>query len=365
MKNKKRIFFFLLIIAFFLLQFCKSQKTNLTNVTPTISVDTLIERGDYRIMFYNVENLFDIFDDTLKNDDEFLPDGEKFWTYNRYLEKLANIAKVVTAIGMWEAPEIIGLCEIENYYVLEGITKFSALKVHDYQICHYESPDDRGIDVALLYQASKFKPIKTKKVLVKFPPALGKITRDILYVCGVTTRKDTLHVFVNHWPSRWGGMMDSEPRRMYAASVLRNEVDSIFKINPKANIIIMGDLNDFPTNKSVIETLKAKTEYNNIISNELYNLAYYLQEIKGKFSHKYQGEQGILDQMIISGALLDTTANFYTRLNNAHVFDADFLLERDENNIGFKPFRTYIGFKFHGGYSDHLPVYLDLFYQKF
>ncbi len=330
-----------------------------------LKTDTVFfERGDYRIMFYNVENLFDTFDDTLKNDNEFLPDGEKYWTLSRYYEKLSNIAKVVIAVGGWDPPEIIGLCEIENLYVLEGITKQSALKIFNYKIIHYESPDRRGIDVGFLYLPQKFNPISSKNIRINFPDDPDLKTRDILYVCGTTNKKDTLHIFVNHWPSRWGGMLESEPKRMFVADVLRHTVDSIFKTNSNAKIFIMGDLNDFPDNNSVTKNLRALKDFTDIKSNELYNLSYFLQEEVGKFSHRYQGEAGILDQMIVSGALLNTEANLYTAKENAHVFDAEFLLEKEENFVGYKPFRTYIGYKFHGGYSDHLPVYIDLFYKK-
>ncbi len=351
----------ILIVSIFVFQACRgNQNTVVQTTTDTVNV----ERGDFRVMFYNCENLFDTFDDSLKNDDEFLPNGAKHWTINKYYEKLSNISKVITAVGGWEPADIVGLCEVENHYVLEGLTQVAPLKNLNYKIIHFESPDKRGIDVALLYQASTFLPIKTQKLTVKFPSSMGRPTRDILYVVGKTKHKDTLHIFVNHWPSRWGGMLESEPKRRFVASFLRTKVDSIFATNNKANILIMGDLNDFPDNMSVMEDLKALTDFSDIKSNELYNLSYYLQEEKGKFSHRYQGEAGILDQMIISGALLNPEANFFTTKDNAHIYDADFLLEKEENFIGYKPFRTYIGYKYHGGYSDHLPPYLDFYFKK-
>jgi Endonuclease/Exonuclease/phosphatase family len=360
MKTKFVQIFFFTIIIVFAFQNCKTQKE--TSIAE-IKVDTLnFERGDYRIMFYNCENLFDTYDDTLKNDDEFLPDGAKFWSSYKYYEKLSNIAKVITAVGGWEPPEIVGVCEIENYFVLEGLTKISPLKVFNYKIIHYESPDARGIDVALLYLPNKFRPIYTKNFQVNFPDTDRK-TRDILYVVGTTTKKDTLHIFVNHWPSRWGGMLESEGKRMFVASLLREKTDSIFATNRHAKILIMGDLNDFPDNKSILENLGALTEFDDIKSNELYNLSYYLQEVKGKFSHRYQGHAGVLDQMIVSGAFLDKTANIYTTKEDAHIYDAEFLLEKEENFVGYKPNRTYIGFKYHGGFSDHLPAYIDLHYK--
>jgi predicted extracellular nuclease len=319
---------------------------------------------DYRIMFYNVENLFDTKDDTLKNDEQFLPYGDKRWTWEKYTDKTNKIAKVITAVGEWGPPVIVGVCEIENYYVLNGIVKYSPLLKHDYKIIHYDSPDRRGIDVAMLYLSEKFKPIKHHNYKINFPFNKRMKTRDILYVKGETNKNDTLHIFINHWPSRWGGQVDSEPKREFAASVLRNIVDSIQITDKDANIIIIGDLNDEPEDKSVKITLNAKLEYDNIKSLELYNLSYYLQSVKNKGSHKYQGKWGMLDHIIISGSLLNENNKIHTTKDDAHVFDAKFLLETDSKYQGFTPFRTYKGFKYNAGFSDHLPIYIDLYRKK-
>jgi predicted extracellular nuclease len=313
-------------------------------------------------MFYNCENFFDIYNDSLKRDDDFTPEGVKHWTYKKYQEKLDHISTVITSVGGWQPPELVGLCEVENQYVLEDLTKRAPLKVFHYKIIHYESPDRRGIDVALLYIPSKFHPIKTKKIPVVFPAGMGKPTRDILYVEGLTTHNDTLHVFVNHWPSRWGGMLETEPKRNFVARLLRSKTDSILKTNKHAKIIIIGDLNDFPTNKSCLDNFSH--DFAHIKPNEIYDLSWYLQEVKGEWSHRFHGEEGILDQMMVSGSLLDTTASIYTTKDDAHIYKAPFLLEKDPNNVGYIPFRTYIGMKYHGGYSDHLPAFLDLYYRK-
>ncbi|MCF6365597.1 MAG: hypothetical protein L3J35_05280 [Bacteroidales bacterium] len=321
-------------------------------------------RGDMRIMFYNTENLFDIYDDTLKIDEAFTPEGVRHWSIGRYYKKINNVSKVITAIGQWELPEIVGLCEIENRFVLEGIIKQTALKKFPYRIIHKESPDRRGIDVGLLYRKDKFTPIDYEAVRVTFPFDVNKPTRDILYVKGYNTNNDTLHIFINHWPSRWGGQLETDRKRVYAATVLRRKVDSLFSTDINPNIIIMGDLNDYPDNHSVTDALKAKNKYDLINDEALYNLAYYLQEEKGKGTHKYQGEWGVLDQIIVSGSLLNKDNKINMTVDDAHVFEAPFLLEPDEQYIGVKPFRTYIGFKFHDGFSDHLPIYLDLYIKK-
>lgn len=356
MLKKNKIFYIgLLVITVITFSFKPFKKTNYDE----------FERGDYRIAFYNCENLFDTYDDTTKLDDEFLPEGAKFWSWSRYQEKLANISKVITAIGGWDPPEIVGLCEVENRYVLDGLVNTSAIQKFNYQVIHKESPDKRGIDVALIYLKDKFFPISYNAIPVIFPEDLGgRPTRDILYVKGTTTKDDTLHIFVNHWPSRWGGQMETEEKRMFVATVLKNTVDSIFETNSHANILIMGDLNDYPTDRSMLESLQANIEFDEIQADELYNLSFYIHEKYGKWSHKYEGEGDILDQMIVSGNLLNSENNIYMSPDNAHIFDADFLIEEDVNYVGYKPFRTYIGYKFHGGFSDHLPAYIDLFYKK-
>ncbi len=319
-----------------------------------------IDRQYMRIMFYNVENLFDTFDDSLKRDEAFTPDGEKHWSVKKYNKKLANISKVIMAVGGWEPPDIIGICEIENRLVLEEILKKTALKKLDYKIIHRESPDRRGIDVAMFYREKKFTPITVEAIRVTFPFAANKPTRDILYVKGVNRQNDTLHFFVNHWPSRWGGQAVTDSKRQYVASVVRAKADSLFKADVNPKIIIMGDLNDYPDNNSLIKVLKARITFDKYENEELYNLGYYLQHEKGKGSHKHEAHWGVLDQIIVSGAVLNPEMKIYATKDDAHVFDAPYLLEKDENQTGYRAFRTYIGFKFHDGFSDHLPVFLDL-----
>ncbi|HOE04193.1 MAG TPA: endonuclease [Bacteroidales bacterium] len=315
----------------------------------------------FRFMCYNVENLFDIYDDSLKNDDEFLPDKAKYWNYNRYQTKLNQIYQVMVAIGEWELPDAVGICEIENRFVIEQLIEKTPLYKADYKIIHYESPDPRGIDVAFLYRKSKFTPITNYPIKITFPESNSGGTRDILYIKGVTRSDDTIHFFINHWPSRWGGQMETEEKRMYCAKQVRNITDSIMKSSPGSNIVIAGDLNDHPTDKSLTESLRAENQYTEISDKKLYNLSYYLQETLHKGSHKHEGHWGVLDQIVVSGALLDKSSGLYTSVEDAHIFEGDFLLENDMKNTGKKPYRTYAGYKYIGGYSDHLPVYIDIF----
>ncbi len=318
--------------------------------------------SDFKIVFYNFENLFDIEDDTAKWDEQFLPDGDKHWTYWKYQSKLKNLAKVITAAGGWQDAALVGACEIENAFVLEELTTKSPLKKLNYKFIHKESPDKRGIDVALLYQEEQFTPLFYDHIQIDFPDNPRSKTRDILYVKGLAKDKDTLHIFVNHWPSRWGGQMKSEPKRIFVAQMLRKQVDSLFLHTQNPNIIIMGDFNDAPTDQSVIEYLKAQVPVRNTESKQLYNLMYPLS-LTHDGTHPYQGHWAVLDHMIVSSALLDKSNKIYTTMESAYPYKADFLLEDDTKYGGQKTNRSYIGFKYHGGYSDHLPVVLDLFFK--
>lgn len=350
----------IIIFAIALAVSCKTSK----NSTDDKFNEQLV-RDSYRIMFFNTENLFDTINDPEKNDDEFTPQGAKYWTGFRYKQKLTNLSKVIIGAGGWELPQIVALSEIENRKVVEDLINKTPLYKSDYRIIHKESPDARGIDVALMYRKKYFTPISETFIPVKYPSNIGSgTTRDILYAKGTTNSNDTLHIFVNHWPSRWGGQKETEEKRIFVAGLVKHATDSIFKTDKNANIIIVGDLNDYPTDKSLVNELKAQTEYDNIKNDKLYNLSYYLQEIKKQGTHKYHGQWGILDQIIVSGALLDSTRTLHTTIDDAHIFNPDFMLVPDEGYTGKQVFRTYVGYKYQGGYSDHLPTYIDLFRTK-
>ncbi|MGE4287853.1 MAG: endonuclease [Salinivirgaceae bacterium] len=312
-----------------------------------------------RIMFYNVENLFDTEDDSLKMDEEFLPDETRNWNKFRYYQKQSQLSKVITAVGGWNPPELVGLCEIENRNVLNYLTRQSPLYVFGYQIIHQESPDARGIDVALLYQPKSFRPVYTEFIAVDYPLNKRK-TRDIVYARGIIPNNDTLHVFVNHWPSRYGGQLESEENRIFVAGLLKHKTDSILDTNPKALIVIMGDFNDEPNNTSLLKTLNALPAYDSTKQSQVVNLSYELRYAKNEGSHKYQGQWALLDQVIVSGGLLNKSQKTYTTTDKLCIFKAPFLLEPDKAFLGDKPYRTYVGFKYNGGFSDHLPVFLDL-----
>lgn len=316
----------------------------------------------FRVMFYNVENLFDTENDPAINDEEFLPGSDKKWTKERYETKLNQIAKVIGDLGGDTLPVLVGLCEIENRRTLDDLLGTSKLSGADYRIVHQESPDSRGIDVALLYRSRYFQLLNNRFVPVKFPKGTDVRTREILYASGVLAGKDTLHILVNHWPSRSSGEVQTRPLRLAAATTVREVVDSVLRITPDAKIVITGDFNDEPMDASVTDGLRAKLAYDMPVNANLYDLTQELRKTSPGGTYNYKGTWNLLDHMVVSGALLDTTAAIYCRPSGMHAFTARYLLEKDEENMGQRPVRTYLGSYYQGGYSDHLPVYLELHY---
>ena len=313
----------------------------------------------YRVMFYNVENLFDPFDDTLKRDDEYTPEGSRHWNWNKMENKISNVYKVITAVGEWDPPTIVGLCEIENRFVIERITQHTPLSKFNYQIVHRESPDMRGIDVGLIYRPDQFNVLEEHFFKVTYPDNPDRATRDVLYVSGTIDGLDTLHIFVNHWPSKYGGALVTEPARIAAGKLVRQKVDSIKIFYPDARIIIMGDFNDTPDSRPLKEGLVASKPEKPFTADGLYNL-HYPHMTKGEGTLKYQGAWEIIDMMIVSKGLLNKKHGIYATPDGGRIYKADFLLEEDTRFVGVVPFRTYLGYKYHGGYSDHLPIYIDL-----
>ncbi len=320
----------------------------------------IVAQNDFRIMFYNVENLFDTHDDPLKEDDDFLPDGFMRWTPWKYWEKLRNITRVITAVGGMQSPAVVGLCEIENDSVLFDLTKRSPLRAQEYEYIITDSPDERGIDVALLYQRHQFKPLQTSEYEIKFIRRNIRPTRNILHVTGEVLNGDTLDLFVCHFPSRSGGQRETEPARMETAALLKNKADSLFTLRENARIIIMGDFNDHPDNKSLSQILGARSIQAPLQRDQLYNLFHHHAKNPETGTYKYQGKWEILDQFIVSGNILTEENSIHVKNNTAHIFDADFLLEEDERYYGRKPYRTSAGPRYIGGFSDHLPIYMDL-----
>jgi predicted extracellular nuclease len=308
------------------------------------------------IVFYNVENLFDTIDCDTTFDEEYTPAGKRAWNGYKYYQKLKNTYKVLANAGGVSGADIIALCEIENRKVLEDLVNKTPLQKHNYTIVHKESPDFRGIDVAFLIKSETIEVLKYEAIPVAFIFDTSKTTRDILYA-KLLFNNDTLHAFVNHWPSRRGGQEASQPKRVAAATVLRAKCDSILNNDSSAHIVITGDFNDTPSNYAVNQVLAAQEAWDTINPLAMYNLSYQFAE-KKQGTHKYKGHWSVLDQFIVSGNML-TAAGLSTSKSDVSIFSAEFLLEEDERYTGFYPKRTFRGLSWNGGYSDHLPIVLN------
>lgn len=342
-----------IIIAFLFIQFLS------LNASGYSQVGKIEDRQDsLRMMFYNVENLFDPFDDSLTRDEEFTEEGAKHWSWYKYQDKLSNIYKTIMAVGNPYPPAIIGLCEIENRFVLNQLVYKTPFSKFDYRIVHEESPDRRGIDVGLLFDPKRAELIYHEAVQVDFPFSPQTKTRDILYVKLKVFNEDTIHIFVNHWPSRWGGQMASAPKRNYVADILKTKIDSIFNEELTPSVFVMGDFNDEPEDESLRIHLQASKIGE---ESDMINLMLSFNEDKSTGTHKYQGQWGILDQFIVSKFLLLSHNQLQIKLHQNLIFAEPYLLEKDDKFLGLKPNRTFIGYKYHGGFSDHLPIFLDVY----
>ncbi|MBQ7382909.1 MAG: endonuclease [Paludibacteraceae bacterium] len=289
-----------------------------------------------KVVSYNVENLFYPERDSLKDDSEWTPDGERRWSYTRYYRKVENIARVLTNIGEWDGVDIVGLQEVENALCVKRLCY--TLRPGEYDFVHYESPDARGIDVALIYKKARIDTLSTRAIRIQHSELR---TRDILHVCALVDKRDTLHLFVCHLPSQRGGKAESEWKRRVAKEVLEGAIDSVYLafIDPK--IIVMGDFNREPKedlrgvkNQMIVESQKSKVERPN-------------------GTHKYQGRWTCLDHFYTSPSL--------DSLSRAEIYNAAWIQEPDEKYLDLKPKRTYNGFRYQkDGFSDHLPIVLTV-----
>jgi len=304
-------------------------------------------------MFYNVENLFDIYDDTLTEDEEFLPEGLRRWNYQRYNRKVNSLFKTILAAGEWEPPAIAAFCEIENRKVLEDLVYSTNLSKYKYDIVHEDSPDERGIDVCLIFRKELAEIIDYSYLKTSVVTGDEFRTRDVLYA-RFLINNDTIHLFVNHWPSRRGGVLAGEAQRIKIAEMVRKKVDSIFiSSHRNAQIIILGDFNATPEDR--VMSILAGQEDN---GSSLVNLSENLPD--GVGTYRYMGTWEKIDQVIVSDMLVNRNAKVFTEPGLLQVFRPDFLLKKDLKYPGLRPFSTYSGYRYQGGYSDHLPVLLDL-----
>ena len=312
------------------------------------------------VMFWNVENYFDTYNNPYRNDDEFTPTGENHWTKEKFQQKRDDISKTIAlaADEYGQFPAIIGLCEVENASVLNQLVSHTPLARVGYKFIHKESPDSRGIDVALLYREDTFTPLE------KHFFGVGFSTRDILYTKGVINALDTLHILVNHWPSKSGGEKASEPRRIKVAERVKGITDSLLSANPRANIILMGDFNDTHNSKSMKILTEDNLPDDSSGRKTLVNLAPFASGADG--THKYRGEWSIIDQFLVSEVFLEgkkegILPQWVFCKGEMEIFSPEFLLEWDNTYMGIKPRRTFQGPKYLGGISDHLPIVLRVY----
>ncbi|MES2760935.1 MAG: hypothetical protein V4677_01965 [Bacteroidota bacterium] len=310
------------------------------------------------VAFYNCENFFDTKDDPNKKDDEFLPESPMKWDETRFMNKLTKIAQVLDSTVAGDGlPALVGLVEVENKEVLEELVSKSQLKTKSYGVLCTDSPDERSIDCGLLYDKSVFTLIDFKE-LNATNSALGDYkTRNILFATLKATNGDVIYVFVNHWPSRRSGETESEPRRIYAAEQVRSKITELQKKDPKAKAIVMGDFNDHPTDKSIVNTLRASDKPKD--KTDLYN-AYQTLDAAKQGTHYYDKEWRVLDQIIVSQGFIGAKKGYKFDPKNAHILKKDFVLFKNNKTGEEKPNRTYSGEKYHNGYSDHLSIYITL-----
>lgn len=312
------------------------------------------------IAFYNLENLFDTINTEGVNDEEFTSTGLDRWDGKKYWHKIENMALAISRIGEddgWKGgPAVIGVSEIENRQVLQDLINDPHLKESGYQIVHYDSPDLRGVDVALLYRTRFFRvSSSTSNHLMLYDDKGQRIyTRDQLVVSGIYDG-EPMHFIVNHWPSRSGGEMTTRPRRNAAADLTRHLVDSLLAIDKNAKVFIMGDLNDDPFNESLRKHLRAAPDADKLKDGELFNTMYPLYK-KGVGSLYYQDGLNFFDQIIVTPGVLGKDYSSY-RFYKSQVFNSSFLVQKDGQYKGY-PLRSYVGTVFQGGFSDHFPVYV-------
>ncbi|WP_438961776.1 endonuclease/exonuclease/phosphatase family protein [Nonlabens sp.] len=320
------------------------------------------------VAFYNLENLFDTEDDTTINDEASpMMEMAEGLREDVYQKKLTNMARVIRKIGADKsgtAPAILGVCEIENRKVLEDLASHQLLRDYDYGIEHYDSPDRRGIDVALLYKKSEFKVnnSQSRRLMINSTSSGNRIyTRDQLVVSG-ELNGDPIHFIVNHWPSRRGGEQRSRPNRVAAAALNQKIIDSLHVSNAMAKIMTMGDLNDDPTNVSVIETLNAQQEQEDVKPQMIYNP--YIQMLKDGFNTlAYRDAGNIFDQIMMTYPLLKQANQNGYFYYHAGIYNPSFMTNKTGRYKGY-PLRSYNNGNFTNGFSDHFPVYVYLIKEE-
>ena len=336
-----------------------------------VNTNVLSAQEPVRVVFWNMENFFDPFVDSTKTYNAFTEDGMQHWTKSRFYRKRNNMYKAILAMSENRPLGILGMCEVENEYVLIALFEQTPLKKHNYRWVHYEGPDKRGIDPAIVYSLDHFQLVESMVFPYYNPEDTAYHSRDILYAkfiskVGLSTSSvtlaDTIHVFVNHWPSRYSGELETVGSRSCSAAILRAKVDSIMAVAPEGyhpKVVMMGDLNDCPTDPSVYDVLRAR--YPSEMEEDCFiNLFGKNDGLGFEGTLKHQADWQIFDQIIVTPGVMGDREGLHYQEGSARIFHADFMLEDDETYHGKKLFRTYVGPRYFGGFSDHLPVYMDL-----
>jgi predicted extracellular nuclease len=315
--------------------------------------------NSFLVVSYNVENLFDTINSPDFDDDEFTPSGGKNWTYERYEKKLKDLAEVIRSLPLKDPPALIGLVEVENREVLEDLIRQRGLRREGYEIVHEDGPDPRGIECALLYRPELFSYQSHEYIRVEDAQDPEYIHRGILHVKGTGPDGSNLHIFVNHWKSRSGGVRETEPRRMYSAITLRKQLDMLLAREPGFKAILLGDFNDEPTNNSINKGLSATNKRKNIGMGEYYNLYYDLHNAGNRGTYNFQGTWNMLDQVIVTYNLVNRDKGLTTGFDGGKILQEEFMLYQSETYGSSLPSATYGGPQYYGGPSDHLPVYVE------
>ncbi len=294
----------------------------------------------YRLGFYNFENLFFPEDDSLTRDEEFTPDGMRRWNNYKYFKKLDQLSRVISIMGEWSSIDVLAFCEVEEERCIRDLIQRKALQKTKYKVSYAKSEDRRGIDVGLIYNSESFRLHKDTSIKVRTKDQPEFRTRDILHSILISNSNDTIHFFVNHWPSKYRGKLESEPLRLLASNTLSEYVQR--NVPKKAMLICMGDFNDAPEERSILN-LEKNTAWTNLLAEN------------NNGTHKYQADWSTIDQAFVSQSFLKA---FNPKLT---VFNEKFLLQNDDKFLGEKPRRSFNGMVYDsGGFSDHLPIYVDI-----
>lgn len=313
------------------------------------------------VVFWNMENFFDPFTDSTRSYNAFTEHGEQHWTVSRFYRKRNNLYKAILSFSNGLPIGLFGVCEVENDYVLNALFAQTPLKRFNYRWVHYEGPDRRGIDPAIVYSKDLFQLVHSEAIPYHNHEDTTVVSRDILYAKFFDYRQDTLHCFVNHWPSKYRGELETEEMRNAAARMLRRKVDSLFAKAACPKIIIMGDFNDTPEAPCIRKVLGAGLGQDSLPENALVNLFAHPRQLGFKGTLKYREQWMVFDQIIVSKYLINNDL-IHCTLSDALIIHEPFLLEEDETYHGLKLNRTYVGPRYHGGFSDHLPVRILLKY---